>query len=72
MKNQLIAGIVVAVLGFGMLVYQGFSFTTKEEVLKIGPLTATADKERTVSWPPILGWIVLAGGIGLIIFSRRK
>lgn len=72
MKNQMIAGIVIAILGAGMLVYQGFSFTTKEEVLKIGPLTATADKTRTVDFPPIIGWIVLAGGIGLIIFSRRK
>jgi hypothetical protein len=72
MKNQMIVGIVVALLGAGMLAYQGFSFTTKEEVLKIGPITATADKERSVSFPPVIGWVVLAAGIGLIIFGARR
>jgi hypothetical protein len=72
MKNILITGIVIALLGAGMLIYQGFSYTTKEEVLKIGPITATAEKEKTIGFPPILGWAMLAGGIGLIVYGARK
>jgi hypothetical protein len=73
MKNQLIVGIVIALLGAGMLVYQSVSFTTKEEVVKIGPISATADKEHTIGFPPVVSWALLAAGIGLIIVgSRRK
>ena len=73
MKNQLIVGVVLALLGAGMLAYQSFTYTTKEEVLKIGPLSATAETEHRVGFPPIISWAILAAGLGLIVVgSRRK
>ena len=72
MKNLLVTGIVVALLGAGMLIYQGVTYTTKEEVLKIGPITATAEREKTIGFPPIVSWALLAAGIGMIIVGVRK
>jgi hypothetical protein len=71
-KNLLVTGIVIALLGAGMLIYQGITYTTKEEVLKIGPITAIADKEHTIGFPPLVSWALLAAGIGLIIAGARK
>jgi hypothetical protein len=72
MKNMLVTGIVIALLGAGMLVYQSFTYTTKEEVVKIGPLSATAEKEHTIGFPPVVSWALLAAGIGLIIIGARR
>jgi hypothetical protein len=72
MKNLLVTGIVVALLGAGMLIYQGVTYTTKEEVLKIGPISATAEKEHTIGFPPVVSWALLAAGIGMIVIGVRK
>ena len=69
MKNTFIAGIVMVVLGAALLGYGYFNYTTTEQVLKIGPITATAEREHTVSFPPILGWLLVGGGICVLVFG---
>ena len=72
MKNTLISGVILIVLGAAMLAYGHFSYQTRETVLEIGPIKATADKTHTVPIPPILGWALIAGGAGLLVFSARS
>lgn len=69
MKN--VIGIVLVVLGVLMLVWTGFSFTKKEKIVSAGPVEISADKEKTVSWPPYAGGILLVGGV-IILISGRK
>ena len=69
MKNLLIAGIALIVIGAAVLGYDHYSYTTRETVLQVGPITATADRTHTVSIPPILGWRLLGGGVGLLAFA---
>lgn len=72
MKPNAIAGIVLIVLGVAALAYQGFTYTSRETVLDIGPLQATADVERTMPLPPILGAGMAIGGLVLLVTSRRS
>ena len=72
MKNTLIPGIVLIVLGAIILAYGHFSYQTRETVLEIGPIKATADKTHTVPMPPILGWALIAGGACVLVFSARS
>lgn len=72
MKPIHIVGIALIVIGAAVLGYDHYSYTTTEQVLKIGPLTATAEKTHTVSFPPILGWLLIAGGAGVLIFALSK
>ena len=72
MKPTLIAGIALIVLGAAVLGYDHYTYTTTEQVLKIGPLTATAEKSHTVSFPPILGWLLVVAGAGVLIFGSRS
>ena len=65
-------GIGLVVLGLLALVYQGVTYTTRETVIDIGPLHATADREKTIPLPPVFGVIAVAGGIALLVGVRKS
>ena len=69
MKTVLMLGIVLIVIGAAVLGYDHYSYTTKENILQIGPLTATAERTHTVSLPPIIGWLLIGGGACALIFG---
>jgi len=72
MKPIVLIGIVLIIFGIIALVYHGFTYTTHEKVLKIGPLEATQEVKKTIPLPPILGGAALAGGIVLIFIGARR
>ena len=53
MKPLTIVGALLLVLGLAALVYQGITYTSRETVLDIGPLHATADRQKTLPLPPV-------------------
>lgn len=65
-------GIVLAIIGIGMLIFNGFNYTQKEKVVDIGPIEINADKQKSVGWPTYAGVIVLIAGIGLVALDSRK
>jgi uncharacterized membrane protein len=72
MKPAGIIGIVLIAIGILALAYGGFSYTTREKVIDAGPLQVSADKEKTVPLPPILGGLCLVGGIVLVLAGNKK
>jgi len=72
MKPFTMIGILLIVLGALALAYQGFNYTKQEKVLDIGPIHATAEEQKHVSIPPLLGGLALVGGIVLVIVGNRK
>ena len=72
MKPIVWVGILLIVFGALAIAYQGFTYTHQEKVLDVGPIHATAEKHDRVSIPPILGGLVLAGGIALLVFGAKK
>jgi hypothetical protein len=72
MKPIAILGLVLIVVGLAALAYQGVTYTRRETVLDIGPIHATADRQRTVPLPPVLGIVAVAGGVVLLIAGVRK
>jgi hypothetical protein len=72
MRPIAIVGLVLIMFGLAALVYQGITYTSRETVLDIGPLHATADREKTVPLPPVLGIVAVAGGVALLIAGVRK
>lgn len=69
MKTILILGIAMIVIGAAVLGYDHYSYTTTENILQIGPITATAEETHTVSLPPILGWVLIVGGACALAFA---
>ncbi len=72
MKGIIILGLALLIAGAVVLSYGYFSYTKRETVLEIGPIIATADRTKTVALPPILGWSLVAGGAGLLIFGAMR
>ena len=72
MKPAGIVGILLIAIGIIALAYGGFTYTKREKVLDIGPIQATAERQKTVPFPPILGGICLVGGILLVVMGGRK
>jgi hypothetical protein len=71
-SGVLIIAIVLIAIGVVSLAYQGITYTTNEKVLEVGPIKATAEKERTIPLPPILGGLALAGGVVLLLVGARR
>ena len=71
MKPMAFAGIVLIVIGLAAFAYQGITYTTRETVLDIGPIHATAERERTFPLPPVMGLAAVAGGVALMIAGMR-
>jgi hypothetical protein len=72
MRPISLVGVVLIVLGLVALVYQGINYTSRETVIDIGPLHATADRQKTLSLPPVLGIAAVAGGMVLLVAGVRK
>jgi len=70
MKQIMLIGIVLIVLGVVALAYQGITYTSREKIIDIGPIQATHETKKTI--PPILGVIALAGGIVLVIIGAKN
>ena len=67
-----IAAIVLIVLGAISLAYGGISYTTREKVLDIGPIEATAERHKTVPLPPVIGGVAVIAGIALLFAGSKK
>lgn len=63
-------GIVLVVIGIVMMAYTGFNYVTKEKVVDIGPLEISKEKNNPISWSPIVGVVLLVGGI--IVMARDR
>jgi hypothetical protein len=72
MKPMALVGVLLLVLGLGALVYQGITYTSRETVIDIGPVHATADREKTLPLPPVVGIVAVAGGVVLLVAGMRK
>jgi uncharacterized membrane protein len=72
MKPTTIVGVILIVLGVVALAYQGITYTTKENVIDLGPLKVEAKREKTIPLPPVLGGLALVGGVVLLIAGARR
>ena len=72
MKPVAILGVLLIVVGLVALAYQGFTYTRREKVIDLGPIQATAKRERTVPLPPVVGIVAVAAGVALVFAGVRK
>ncbi|MEY2512056.1 MAG: hypothetical protein QOE26_2819 [Verrucomicrobiota bacterium] len=73
MKPAGIFGIILIAIGIVLLAYGGYtSFTTKENVAKLGPIEINKQQEHPVPIGPIAGGVCLVGGIILVLTGNRR
>ena len=64
-------GIVLIALGLIMMIYTGFNFVTKKKVVDLGPIEINKETNHPVQWSPIVGVVLLVGGIVVIVSSKK-
>jgi len=73
MKKALVfAGLFCLVLGVIGLVHPDFTYHKTEEVAHVGPMRATVNEEKVAHVPLVGSVILLAGGLGLIVWGVKS
>jgi uncharacterized membrane protein len=65
-------GLILVILGVILLIWTGFTYTKKEKIIDAGPIQVSADREKSVNWPPYVGGVVLIAGVFILVGSRKK
>ncbi|MDQ0639186.1 putative membrane protein [Pedobacter sp. W3I1] len=65
-------GLILIVIGIAMLIWTGFTYTKKEKLVDAGPIQISADREKSVNWPPYAGGIILVAGVIVFVASKKK
>lgn len=62
----------IILIGFGLLglAWGGFTYTTKDKVVDLGPIEATKETKHNVPLPPVAGAAALIGGVALLVASK--
>lgn len=72
MKPMIWIGILLVVVGALALAYQGIDYTRENNVLDVGSVHLTAKTHERLPLPPILGGLVLIGGVAVLVMGASK
>lgn len=72
MKPAGIIGIILIVAGAFVLIYGSITYTSHKKIIDMGPLQASTKTQKTIPLPPVLGIVLIGGGIVLVVVGRRK
>jgi hypothetical protein len=64
-------GIILIIIGIIMTVFTGFNMITERKVVDVGPLEINKEEKTPVYWNPVLGLIILVGGIAITVSSKK-
>ncbi len=65
-------GVILIIAGALALAFDGIPYTSREVVLSVGDVNATAETQKNIPIPPIVSALTIAGGVLLVIVGVRK
>jgi hypothetical protein len=72
MNTTKMFAVLLVALGIAAFAYQGISYTTRKNVVDLGPIHVTTEQSHTLPLPPIVGALSLLAGIGLFALEGKK
>ena len=69
MKNL---GLALIGLGIIMMVFTGFNYVTRENVVDLGDVQINANENHPVRWSPIAGGILLVAGVVVFLSNKKR
>ena len=72
MTPKRIVGGILIVIGLVGLLWGGFSWTDEKTVVDIGPIEARTRERKTIPIPPLVGGLILAGGVVLLVLPEKR
>lgn len=70
-NNMKTIGIIIIAIGILMVAYTGFNYVTTKKVVDLGAIQINKETNHPVQWSPIVGVVLIVGGIVLIIVDRK-
>jgi uncharacterized membrane protein HdeD (DUF308 family) len=70
-KGLVILGVVLLLLGLAALLHPNFTYSKRDEVMKVGPIQATVEKQESVQVPVGVAALLLIAGIGLVVIGAQ-
>ncbi|GAC1478783.1 MAG: hypothetical protein NVS1B4_22790 [Gemmatimonadaceae bacterium] len=71
MRLGTLVGIVLIVLGLAGFALQGVTYTRRRDVIRLGPIEASAEQRENIPVPPWASGLAVVAGLGLIVAVRR-
>ena len=62
-----LVGIVLIILGLVGVIYGGISWTRQETIVDAGPIELSRTERERIPLPPIVGALLLIGGVVLVM-----
>jgi hypothetical protein len=72
MKNYTWIGCVLIGLAIAAFFYQGNTYTTREKAFELGSLQVTTEKTHRIPVEPIVGTVLLIGGVLFLIATKKQ
>lgn len=72
MKPAGIVGIILIIAGAFVLIYGSITYTSHKKIIDMGPLQASTKTHKTIPLPPVLGIVLIGGGIVLVVVGRKR
>ncbi len=67
-----ILGFILIGLGIIMMIYTGFNYVSTEKVVDLGSIEINAEKNHPVKWSPIVGIVLIFGGIVVVAIDKKS
>jgi hypothetical protein len=68
----MLIGVILLLAGLAGLAWPVISYTKTDKVVDLGPIEVTAQHQKRVPVPPIVGGLAAVAGLVLIVTSGRK
>lgn len=65
-------GFIVIIIGIIMMAYTGFNYVTTDKVVDLGAIQINQKKNHLVEWSPIIGIVLVFGGVVIIALSKKN
>lgn len=72
MTTPKIVGLVFVIAGLVSLLLGGFSWNQTKTIVDIGPIEAHSTERKTLPIPPVIGGLLMVGGVVLLLVPNRR
>ena len=72
MKGNTLLGIVLIIIGAVVLIFPNIPYKKEQSSVTMGPMNVKVEEQRKVTVAPIIGGLIVAGGIALVVLGARK
>lgn len=60
------------IAGAALLAYGGFTTTSRENIIDVGPIKVEADVKERHRVPPVISWALLGGGVVVLVLGVKR